>query len=70
MVPVAVLMPPCSRKGISIAIRKFSKEADKFEKLLEFGSLSPEMVQYLRAAVILKKNILVSGGTSWERHLC
>ena len=61
---VAVLMPPCSRKGISIAIRKFSKEKLTIEKLLEFGSLSPEMVQYLRAAVILKKNILVSGGTS------
>lgn len=61
---VAVLMPPCSRKGISISIRKFAKEKLTLERLLEFGSLSEEMVEYLRAAVLLKKNIIVSGGTS------
>ena len=61
---VAVLMPPCSRKGISIAIRKFSKEKLTIDRLLQFGSMSPEMVMYLEAAVLLKKNIIISGGTS------
>ncbi len=61
---VAVLLPPCGRKGISIAIRKFGKEALTLEKLLSYGSLSQEMVTFLRAAVVLKKNILISGGTS------
>ncbi len=61
---VAVLLPPCSRKGISISIRKFAKEALNMEKLLSYGSLTPEMVMYLKAAVLLKKNIIVSGGTS------
>lgn len=61
---VAVLLPPCSRKGISVSIRKFTKEKLTLEKLVSFGSLSPEMVTFLEAAVLLKKNIIVSGGTS------
>jgi|GEM_PF-1215832 len=61
---VAVLLPPCGRKGISIAIRKFGKERLTLDKLIQFGAISAEMVTFLRAAVILKKNIIVSGGTS------
>lgn len=61
---VAVLLPPCSRKGISIAIRKFSQEKLTLDKLIGFGSLSEEMVVFLRACVLLKKNIVISGGTS------
>ncbi len=61
---VAVLLPPCSRKGISIAIRKFAKEKLTLDKLLGFGSISQEMITFLSAAVVLKKNIIVSGGTS------
>lgn len=61
---VAVLLPPCSRKGTSIAIRKFAKEALTMERLLKFGSISQEMITFLKAAVELKKNIIISGGTS------
>ncbi|HQH25852.1 MAG TPA: ATPase, T2SS/T4P/T4SS family [Oligoflexia bacterium] len=61
---VAVLMPPCSRKGISVSIRKFSSEALTLEKLIQFQSLSEEMITFLKAAVELRKNIVVSGGTS------
>lgn len=61
---VAILLPPCARCGISIAIRKFGKETLTLEKLLSFGSLSREMISYLEACVILKKNIIISGGTS------
>ena len=61
---VAVLLPPCSRRGITVSIRKFSPEQLTLEKLVECGSLTPEMVAYLRAAVILRKSIIVSGGTS------
>ncbi|MCC6954764.1 MAG: Flp pilus assembly complex ATPase component TadA [Deltaproteobacteria bacterium] len=61
---VAVLLPPCSRKGISVSIRKFAKEKLTMDKLVDFGSLSPDMVTFLNAAVVLKKNIIVSGGTS------
>ncbi len=61
---VAVLLPPCARKGISVAIRKFAKERLSIEKLLQFGSFSKEMADFIRACVVLKKNIIVSGGTS------
>ena len=61
---VAVLLPPCARKGISISIRKFSKEKLTLDKLIGFGSLTEDMVTYLRACVLLKKNIIISGGTS------
>jgi len=61
---VAVLMPPCSRKGVSIAIRKFSNESLTLDKLLEFGSLSAEMITFIEACVVLRKNIIISGGTS------
>lgn len=61
---VAVLFPPCSRKGISVSIRKFSKERLTLDRLMGFGSISKEMITFLSACVILKKNIIVSGGTS------
>ena len=61
---VAVLLPPCSRKGISLSIRKFSSEQLTIDKLRSFGSLSEQMVTYLEACVFLKKNIIISGGTS------
>lgn len=61
---VAVLLRPCSRKGAAVAIRKFSKEALTLEKLISFGSITPEMATFLKACVLLKKNIVISGGTS------
>lgn len=61
---VAVVLPPCSRKGASIAIRKFSKERLTVQDLIAFGSLNEEIVQFLDIAVRLRKNIVVSGGTS------
>ena len=61
---VAILLPPCARKGTSVAIRKFSQDRLTVEKLLSYDSLSAEMVEFLRAAVVLRKNIIISGGTS------
>lgn len=61
---VAVLMEPCSRKGTSVAIRKFAKEALTIDKLIGYGSITREMATFLESAVKLKKNIIVSGGTS------
>ncbi|MEA2627485.1 MAG: pilus assembly protein CpaF [Candidatus Binatota bacterium] len=61
---VAVVLPPCSRKGPSLAIRKFSRERLTVGDLVRFGSLSDEMVAFLDIAVQLRKNVIVSGGTS------
>ncbi|MBI2962995.1 MAG: Flp pilus assembly complex ATPase component TadA [Deltaproteobacteria bacterium] len=61
---VAIVLPPCSRKGPSIAIRKFSKEKLTLQDLIRFGTMSEEIVQFLDIAVKLRKNMIVSGGTS------
>ena len=61
---VAVVMPPCSRKGASLAIRKFSKEKLTVKDLVRFGSMTDEVVAFLDICVKLRKNTIVSGGTS------
>ncbi len=60
---IHVLLPPCARKGICISIRKFSKDPLTVDKLLEFGSLTQDTVDFIKACTLLKKNIMISGGT-------
>jgi pilus assembly protein CpaF len=60
---VNAIIPPLSLQGPMITIRKFSKEMLTEEDLIRFGSLPREMVEFLEAAVKLRKNILISGGT-------
>lgn len=61
---VHVVIPPLSRCGTVIAIRKFKKDTLSIEKMLSFGSLSDDAVLLLKALVGLHKNVIVSGGTS------
>jgi pilus assembly protein CpaF len=60
---VNAIIPPLAVNGPSLTIRKFSREALTVSKLIEFGSLSPEMAELLRACVLARMNIIVSGGT-------
>nr|WP_317983556.1 CpaF family protein [Pseudarthrobacter sulfonivorans] len=60
---VNAIIPPLAVNGASLTIRKFAREALTVEKLIGFGSLSPEMAELLRACVLAKMNIIVSGGT-------
>lgn len=61
---IHAVLPPSARKGTTVAIRKFSKAADlTFEKLISFGSISPDGAEFLTLCVGLAKNIIVSGGT-------
>ena len=61
---VHVVIPPLSRVGTVIAIRKFKKDTLTIDKMLEFGSLDEPMRRLIRALVLLRKNIIVSGSTS------
>jgi len=61
---VHAVIPPLSRCGTVIAIRKFKKDTLSIEKMLNYGSLSPEAEMILKALVRLHKNVIVSGGTS------
>ncbi|MGN0528983.1 MAG: CpaF family protein [Eubacterium sp.] len=60
---VNVIIPPVSLVGPILTIRKFGKTPITEENLLNWGSASPKMMQFLEAAVKGKLNIVVSGGT-------
>jgi pilus assembly protein CpaF len=60
---VNVIIPPISLVGPVLTIRKFGKDPVKAQQLLEWGSLTPKMLNFLEACVKGKLNIIVSGGT-------
>lgn len=57
------IIPPLALDGASVSIRKFKKDAGTLEKLLGWGSMTPEMAMTLEAAVKCHLNIIISGGT-------
>ncbi len=60
---IHAVLPPMSRKGTTVAIRKFFKSEMTFKKYVQLGAITVEGAQFLDAAMRLGKNILVSGGT-------
>jgi len=58
---VHVVLPPVSRVGISITIRKHSKSSLALADLVASGSLSTEAEELLRGATHLEKNMIISG---------
>jgi pilus assembly protein CpaF len=60
---VNVIIPPLALRGPTVTIRKFAKEAFTVEDLVTFGSVTDDMVSYLRACVRGRLNVVVSGGT-------
>jgi pilus assembly protein CpaF len=60
---VNAVIPPIAIYGPCITIRKFAKEPFHADDLIRFGTLTPEMVTFLKACVEARLNILVSGGT-------
>ena len=60
---VNAIIPPLALKGPSITIRKFSKDPLTVDNLVGFGTLSPEMADFLAACIAGKLNVVVSGGT-------
>ena len=61
---VHATIPPISRCGTILSIRKFKKEMLTIDRLEQFGSIPHEGVLLLNAIVKLRKNTIVSGGTS------
>jgi pilus assembly protein CpaF len=60
---VNAIVPPIALCGPTLTIRKFFKKPLTIEKLIEFGSVTPEAVEFMRACVIAACNIVVAGGT-------
>ena len=60
---VNAIIPPLSLIGPVITIRKFSASPFTVDDLISFGTVTPEMFDFLRACVEARLNIFVSGGT-------
>jgi pilus assembly protein CpaF len=60
---VNAVIPPISLVGPVITIRKFSKTPITVEQLIQFGSITPEAIEFLKACVHARLNIVISGGT-------
>lgn len=60
---VNAIIPPLCLNGPSLTIRKFSKKALTAQDLVTRGSMSQELLEFLRACVLAQINLIVSGGT-------
>jgi pilus assembly protein CpaF len=60
---VNAIIPPCAVDGASLTIRKFRKEKLMISQLIEYNSLTQAMADFLRACVLGRLNIIISGGT-------
>jgi len=60
---VNAIISPLSLTGPTLTIRKFRKERYKVSDLIELGTLTTAMADFIKACVLCRKNIIVSGGT-------
>ena len=60
---VNAVIPPISLVGPVLTIRKFSKNPITVDQMIQFGSVTSEAVQFLKACVEARLNIIISGGT-------
>lgn len=60
---VNIVIPPIALNGPTITIRKFSQTPLMAEDLVRAGSMTPEVLEFLRACVLGRMNMVVSGGT-------
>jgi pilus assembly protein CpaF len=60
---VNAVIPPISLVGPVLTIRKFSRNPITVEQLIQFGSITQEGVQFLKACVEARLNVVISGGT-------
>ena len=60
---VNAIIPPLALDGPSVTIRRFGSNPLKLEDLLNYKSMTPEMVMLLEGAMKAHLNIIISGGT-------
>ncbi len=58
-----VVIQPIALDGTSISIRKFSKSKKSLQDLVNYGSMTLDMANFLIIAARSRVNIIVSGGT-------
>ena len=60
---VNIVLPPVAVNGPIITIRRFPKEPITMERLIELGSVSKEVADFLKQLVCAGYNIFICGGT-------
>jgi septum site-determining protein MinD len=60
---VNAIIPPLSLTGPTLTIRKFGSERLKISDLERLNAVSHTMGEFIKACVLVRKNIIVSGGT-------
>ncbi|MGH8550456.1 MAG: CpaF family protein [Methylococcales bacterium] len=60
---INAIIPPLAIDGPCLSVRKFRKDPLREADLMVYGSLNQVMLDFLRQAVKLRCNILISGGT-------
>lgn len=60
---IAAVLPPISRQGTVISIRKFTASKITPADYIKYGTISPEAWMFIDLCMFLGKNIIVSGGT-------
>ncbi len=60
---VNAIIPPLALDGPMLSIRRFGTRTFDMEDLLEFGTLTRPIAEFLQGAVRARVNILISGGT-------
>jgi pilus assembly protein CpaF len=60
---VNAIIPPLALDGPVLSIRRFGKDVLTTDDLIRLGSLSPALVELLKAVVLARLNVMISGGT-------
>jgi len=60
---VHAIIPPLALNGPILTIRKFAKIPISADRLVEFGTITQEALDFVKACVVGRLNILISGGT-------
>jgi pilus assembly protein CpaF len=60
---VNAIIPPVSLTGPVLTVRKFSRDPLTVDDLLAFGTITPDLVEFLSACTRGRLNIVISGGT-------
>lgn len=60
---VNAIIAPLALSGPTITIRKFAKKALTPDDFIRFGTWTRDAAEFMRLCVVLRKNVIVAGGT-------
>ena len=60
---INAVIPPISLVGPVLTVRKFARNPITLEQLIQFGTITPEALQFMKACVESRLNLVISGGT-------